>query len=244
MEDDNPLTVLRYFLDSGVLDDIHPHVIVLESVERYANKRFTRYKTKTSMSKNDFTNYYLEHKKNGTSDFSGILPGGMFKANSQLIISKMINRSNEKKLSREVYRETLTKDFFTDKEREKILLFYHEDLWKNNTNIDFEKMDSNLSEIATELGKRNIKLVVMINVDKLDLYYPYIANNEQNLENTFMDDFSNYVNGYVYINTKDIIREMIEKGEKDVYWQDDTHWSWKAQHCVVDYMMDKIKKDL
>ena len=45
---------------------------------------------------------------------------------------------------------------------------------------------------------------------------------------------------YVFINTKQILREMLAEDEMDVYWQDDTHWSWKAQQRVVDYMMEKL----
>lgn len=241
MEDGNPFTVLRRLLDSGLMDELNPQVVVLESVERAAGKRFAAKKVAKIMPEKELIKYYSVRKANGALDFTGILPGGMLNANCQMVMAKMKNNGDEKRLSPDVYKESLTEALFTDKEREKMLLFYHEDLWWQDAEVDFPKIEKNLSEVAAELRKRNIQLVVMINVDKLDLYQPYIASEERTAENTFMEDFSQHVNGYVYINTKEILRGMLAEGEKDVYWQDDTHWSWKAQQRVVDYMMEKVK---
>lgn len=241
MEDGNPLTVLRQLLDSGLLDKLNPQAVVLESVERYAAKRFSSHKVTKIMTEKEFIKFYSAHKANGETEFTGLLPGGMPKANCQMVMAKVINYGNKNRLSSEVYKEMLTEELFTDKEREKMLLFFYEDLWWQNTKIDFEQIDNNLSEIAEELRKRNIQLVVMINVDKLDLYQPYIVSQKAYAENSFMEDFSHHGRDYVFINTKDILRDMLAEGEKDVYWQDDTHWSWKAQQRVVDYMMEKVK---
>lgn len=241
MEDGNPLTVLRRLLDLGLMEDIQPQVVVLESVERSAVSRFDGNEVAKSMQKENFIKYFCEHKKNGESDFTGLFPGGMPEANREMVKVKIKKYGEENRLGKYVYKEILAKNLFTNKDREKMLLFFYEDLWWQDANVDFPKIERNLSEVAAELQKRNIQLVVMVNVDKLDLYRPYLENPEKYAENTFMEDFSNHANNYIFINTKEILREMLAEGEMDVYWQDDTHWSWKAQQRVVDYMMEKVK---
>lgn len=240
MEDGNPLTVLRRLIDSGLMDELKPQVVVLESVERLAAKRFSSPKVARTMPKKELTRYFSIRKADGESDFAGFLPGGMQKANCQMLIAKANNIINKNKLSPEVYTEMLSDKYFTDKGREKMLLFFYEDLWWDNSKVDFLQIEKNLSEIATELQQHNIQLVVMVNVDKFDLYRPYIDDSEKYVENTFMEKFANHANNYVFINTKQILREMLAEDEMDVYWQDDTHWSWKAQQRVVDSMMGKI----
>ena len=240
MEDGNPLTVLRRIMDLGLMDELNPQVVVLESVERSAAKRFSSPKVAKTISKKEFIKYYSVHKADGEPDFAGFLPGGMQKANCQMLMAKANNIINENILSPKVYKEMLRDRYFTDKGREKMLLFYYEDLWWEDSNVDFLQIENNLSEIATELQQRNIQLVVMVNVDKLDLYRPFIDNQGKYVENTFMENCSNHANNYIFINTKQILREMLAEGEKDVYWQDDTHWSWKAQQRVVDFMMGKL----
>jgi hypothetical protein len=34
------------------------------------------------------------------------------------------------------------------------------------------------------------------------------------------------------IDTKDILARSLEKGELDLYHQDDSHWSWKASEAI------------
>jgi len=240
MEDSNPLTVLQRLLNSGLLEEIKPQVVVLESVERSAVSRFANHEVAKPMGKDSFVRFFSKNTAKGKSDFTGLFPGGMTNANYQMVMAKINNPGKENSLSKEVYKEMLAEKLFTNKEREKMLLFYHEDLWWQDAKVDFPKIEKNLSEVAAELEKRNIQLVVMINVDKLDLYRPYLDNPEKYAENTFMEEFSNHAHDYIFINTKEILREMLAEGEKDVYWQDDTHWSWKAQQRVVDYMMEKL----
>ena len=123
-----------------------------------------------------------------------------------------------------------------------MLVFLNEDLWFEYNNVDCSQINHNLEEVAKELRKYDIQLVVMINVDKFDLYQPFIANQSRNRENTFMEQLSSYESdAYVLINTKGILRDMLKSGETDVYWQDDTHWSWKAQQRVVEVLMNKVK---
>jgi hypothetical protein len=38
----------------------------------------------------------------------------------------------------------------------------------------------------------------------------------------------------MWIDTKTLLREELERGEKDIFYADDTHSSWKASVKIVD----------
>ena len=39
---------------------------------------------------------------------------------------------------------------------------------------------------------------------------------------------------YTFIDTKAIIKQLIDDNEKDVYYPDDTHWSYKASAKIFE----------
>jgi len=242
MEDDNPLTVLRRLIKTGLLAEIHPKIVVLESVERYTVARFDKgIKTPSSMTKEKFIEFYMSPMKTGKPEWEGLFPEIMTNANKSLIKTKFKYLKSKNRLSDEVYQTVLQDNLFSDNGRENILLYYYQDLWYQKADVNCWQINSSLNKVAEELRDMGIQLIVMINVDKFDLYYPYIAMPRDIPENNFMEKFSEQPRKYEYIDTKAILRKELEKGEKDIYWQDDTHWSWKAQHKVVDVMMETVK---
>ena len=38
---------------------------------------------------------------------------------------------------------------------------------------------------------------------------------------------------YIFINSKKILSEYLEKDEKDIFYVDDTHWSYKASNILI-----------
>lgn len=243
----SPVTTLRTLISTGIMEEISPQVVVLSSAEKLVVERMDGHdKTMKKMPREEFIRNLIEGGNNNDLAFDGILPGIMPKYN--LLLLERLKRnykydSDSDRLCEEVHKEMLTQQLFTDKDRENMLLFHHDDLWWQGAHVDFEQIDENLSELAAELKKLNIQLVVMIAVDKADLYHPYIVDSGKYMENTFMRELSYRAKDYVYIDTKDILRELLAKGEKDIYWQDDTHWSWKAEQRVMDVLMEKVRFD-
>lgn len=242
MEDGNPLTVLNRLIDTGILEEIRPKVVILESVERAAAKRLGMpLGSNASMTKDDFIKFFMPSTSNIKDKSEGVFPALMMSANKKMVNVKLKYNSNENQLSDEVYRATLIKNMFSDKSRENMLLYYCDDLWYKAADIDYSQLNNNLNIFADKLKVMGIHLIVMINVDKFDLYYPYIVDSAQNTENNFMEELAKQQKRYYYIDTKAILRNELAKGETDIYWQDDTHWSWKAQHKVADVIMDNIR---
>lgn len=241
MEDNNPLTTLDRLIATGIIDEIHPQVVILESVERAAADRFSRSGDKPeNLNRESFVKYYASQEKKDQPEGEGIFPGIMTKANKKLLKFKYKYHSNEKQFSDEVYKADLCKNLFTDNGRENLLLYYHDDLWYQHQDVNYSQINKNLNELAEKLRAKGIRSVVMVNVDKMDLYYPYIVKSEDIPENNFMEKLSKQPKKYIYIDTKAILRKALANGETDIYWHDDTHWSWIGQQKVVDVLMKEI----
>lgn len=70
-------------------------------------------------------------------------------------------------------------------------------------------------------------------VDKYNLYSNYIINNPYP-RSIFFEELRKLPKRYHLIDTKAILTEEVRKGEKDVFYADDTHWSWKASKKVFE----------
>lgn len=69
-------------------------------------------------------------------------------------------------------------------------------------------------------------------VDKYNLYSPYIVSNKYP-QSIFFEYLETLPKNYVFINTKKILLEELKKGEKDIFYADDTHWSYKANDIII-----------
>lgn len=122
------------------------------------------------------------------------------------------------------YKVKLTKDLFSTKENE--LLFYHEDIdnIKYSTIEGVRVLNNELNIISRKLKDKGVKLIVLPAPDKYDLYCSFIKNNKLP-NNDFFNLMKKERKEYIYVNTKEILLEHLSKGEKDIYFADDSHWS-------------------
>ncbi len=94
------------------------------------------------------------------------------------------------------------------------------------------RANDNLNRIARRLEAKGIRLYLMLSVSKYDLYYDEIA------QNPFPPDplfglLETLPKAYTLIDTKKILKPMVERGERDVFYADDTHWSFRASEAIV-----------
>ncbi|MGJ0380337.1 hypothetical protein NG776_09900, partial [Aliarcobacter cryaerophilus] len=138
------------------------------------------------------------------------------------------------KLNSSVYIEKLNKDLFTSKSSSK-LAFYHEDIKKLSleTKENIELLNHNFNNLADILESKGIKLIFMPAVDKYNLYRPYIISNNYS-ESIFFEYLSTLGKKYIFINTKEILSKNLENSEKDIFYADDTHWSYKASINIIE----------
>lgn len=103
----------------------------------------------------------------------------------------------------------------------------------SNNRKALEQINANLNQIAELLSKKGIKLYFMPCVDKYDLYNPFIVNNAQPMS-SFFETFRQLPKRYTFIDTKQILSKQLEEGVQDVFYPDDTHWSWKASQRIFE----------
>lgn len=100
-----------------------------------------------------------------------------------------------------------------------------------STPENVESANANLNRIAKMLKEKGIKMYLMPAVSKYDLYSDFIENNPY-LNDPLFDLLEPLKKEYTLINTKKILLPLLEKGEKDVFYADDTHWSYKAAEAI------------
>ena len=222
---------------SGLIDRISPKFVILESVERSVQDRLGREIIVPDTHSDDVK---LPTPQQVTIS-DGFMPPVMFQANARYIYNKFYSFLKPGQLSPEVYITQLDRPFFTNPGQERILLHYCDDLLYLDSPLNADRVNQNLNNAARILKAKGIKLIFFAAADKYDLYYPYIADKSGRTENPFFTTMRE-VRGkeYVFVDTMKPLREALERGEKDVYWLNDTHWSHKGIKLVCDELVKYI----
>lgn len=145
---------------------------------------------------------------------------------------------------KEVYKFPLQKDLFSADAPNRLLV-YHDDL--NNIDRFTEEavaaLNNDLNLLSDELSKDGITLLFMPSADKYDLYYDYIVHNGDYPKNNFFPLLRELPKRYRLVDTKAILAPLLANGTKDVYYADDTHWSFIASDKIAhDTIFDFLKK--
>ena len=233
----NYLEIIALFANSGYLEKIGVKYVLIESVQREALVRFARNdlnlaiktdKNLETIFRNSMETYNIEKLHNLKPSIINNLNLNAFIYNIKYYIK------GYGKLNSSVYIEKLNKDLFTSKSSSK-LAFYHEDIKKLSleTKENIELLNHNFNNLADILESKGIKLIFMPAVDKYNLYRPYIVSNNYK-ESIFFEYLSTLDKKYIFINTKEILSKNLENSEKDIFYADDTHWSYKASINIIE----------
>ena len=253
----NYIETIYSLLNSGQLEKLGVKYILIESVQRRSLERFAINDMNINISNIDnFKNQILNNQKNDNLIQSH--SNEQFEINWIDVFNSIFSKSNNNdvsvinnlnlnafiynakfkikghgKMAPHVYRELLNKDFFST-EVSRDLLFYDEDLkyLKYESEENIKLLNNNFNLLAKALGEKNIKLIFMPAVDKYNLYSPYIISNTYQ-KSIFFEYLDSLPKDYIFINTKKILSEQLEKGEKDIFYADDTHWSHKASEVII-----------
>ena len=218
--------VLLY--NSGALDKLKPKIILLESVERSSIERLSKeIDWKITRSSDKIRSYLLK-------DYYNAIPDPFFinKLNYNALLYTILYNFDDNAYFSKTYITDLSKDFFTGSNPRK-LLFYYEDLKnKKLANQDsITLLNSNLNKLQGILDKKNIKLCFMAAADKSNVYEKYIVNNKYETSN-FFELLREMPKNYTFIDTKKVLKRLVDNGIKDVYYVDDTHWSYKGSEAI------------
>ena len=223
--------------DNGILDKLSPKSIILQSVERGAIQRYAKNVNWSVGLKNNSMSFLNEKYRRTKST-----PLFINHLNFNALLYRLLYKYDDNAIFSKVYIANLTKNLFSSENKNR-LLFYYGDLKQLSRSNDksINLLNRNLNKLQKILSAKNIKLYFMPSVDKYNLYSKYIQNN-QYPKSTFFETLRPLKKEYSFIDTKMILEEMLDNNITDVYYSDDTHWSFKASEEIFNQVELKYTK--
>lgn len=232
----NYIEIIALLANSGFLEQMGVKYVVIESVQREALVRFAKNDIDFSLkSNNSLENVFQGAKKTYKSEeVHNERPTIINNLNlNALIYNLSYYIRGYGKINSSVYIEELNKELFSAKAKSE-LVFFHEDFKKLSleTEENIKLLNDNLNSLADILKVKNIKLIFMPAVDKYNLYKPYIISSQYS-ESIFFEYIRTLPKDYIFIDTKKILSELLSNDVKDVFYSDDTHWSYIASEAII-----------
>lgn len=220
----DPLTTVSVFNNNGLLDRIKPKYVMIGVDEKVGAEMAGPLNLSLSLNKRELLcykeqDYYLKPPR------VPFINNGNFK----FLLYNIIYGFSDHALSG-IYMRKLREDFFSVPNRDVLVFLRYKRLPTTN---NITNMNNNLNRLADELEKKGIQLVFMPCVDKYNLYSDYLVNNPYP-KSIFFEELRKLPKRYRLIDTKAILGEELRKGEKDIFYADDTHWSWKAAKKIFE----------
>lgn len=232
---DNPVQMTIELLNGGLFDSVKPKYLVLQSIERMFVPRcqYINYDTK-------YTHEQIKDKINGANTTS--VDENPFMRNLPLFTDDIVKIPltnieyffKSKPQYSQIYKIASNNSSLFSGDPDNILV-YQEDvdnLVYKNDSTKIAVCNTVLNKINSLLADKNIKLIVLISPDKYDLYYPYFKNKATYKKPLFFEYFHTLEKEYTYVNAMEILSEEVET-QKDVYYYDDTHWSYKGANLIA-----------
>ena len=224
---ENPFQYAYNILDMGLVDSTNISVLVVQIGERELVSRSEEFDVdKVDMNELD---------PEPLSISSGGNPNAWSLLRARDYLMYRLNWSP-------VYQVTLDRDYFVGKEP-RSLYFYCADI-TNGLNIDAAskvKLLEVYQILTRKAEERGIALLLMLPVDKYDMYQDHIVDNPYPRKTYFEDAREIFGDTPHVLLCKDLLKPLIEKGEKDVFLFDDSHWSIKASEIVGKELSQRVK---
>jgi hypothetical protein len=238
-EDLDFVTQASLYANNGFLDRVQPRYLLLSSTAKYCVERFSgvvEFDRTLGMAELSSHRKY-RFRQNLEEDIVQI-PENVCRfvneGNVKFLLYTIFYRFSDHAFFSKTYRTPLDRIFFSGN-MGSTLLYYRDDI-KNISYLTPDavaKINDNLNLLADRLAAKGIQLVFMPVVDKYDLYFDYIMMNRYP-RNNFFDLLRPLPKRYRLIDTKAILGKALRNGEKDIYYVDDTHWTWKASKILFE----------
>ena len=218
-------------LNSGFLDELHPKAILLERVERHVIDSFSKNINMEEMLPiEDVRKDFEQIRYINNLPLISFLNVGNFK----FLLYSCLRKFMDNALFSKVYMRDLDHSFFNVR-NDRSLIWGYEDVehLSRENDLSIKAVNDNLNTLAEKLSKKGIKLYFMPVVDKYNLYSEFLVQNPYP-SSYFFEKIRPLPKKYQFIDTKMSLIPMVAKGEKDVYWADDSHWSWNAVEKILE----------
>lgn len=220
-------------LNGDFFDKVNTEYVIFQYVERNFAEHTRNFDKSMILNTSRLIHDKKEKKENYSFSANSILKYPYY--NLMRAVKKQGNIS-------EVYSFKLTKPFFTGN-RDKDLFIYHNDIQrlpKKNNPEHISNLNKELNELSRLFAQKEIKLVVLPAPDKYDIYYDYIIDNNEKASG-FFACLNQFDKDYIYIDSYNLLKNAINKGQKDIYFADDSHWSPIGTQLIASEIADIIK---
>lgn len=240
---DNLIECVAILANSGILERINPRFVLVERVER----NLYEFGGSVDLGKR-LPAEQLEHllfdpapspeHEPDADDLKLPDVGFMNTGNAKWLWYKLCYFISPNAFTAKVYKEQLNRPLFSGKHGDS-LLFLDKDLNKYRVKrkaLDeraVRRINDNMNRLASLLAELNIQLVFMPAPDKYSLYRPYLLEKRYSRSALF-EHLRWQPKTYRLIDTDAILAQELKNGVKDLYWIDDTHWSWKASKAIFE----------
>lgn len=226
---DNPIQYAYNIMDWGVVDSTNIDVMVVEVGERDFAIRIDNF----GVDKVEVPE--PEKPSNGDGEEHNPNKWSLLRARD-FVLYRFANRSP-------VYVVDLKQDFFGSPEPRK-LYFYCADIL-NGMTIEGSirpKVKEVYDLLTAKAHERGFALVLMLPVDKYDLYQDYIVDNPYAHPKRINEDVRELLGDIPEVMlSKYCLKPLIDKGEKDIFLFDNSHWSYKASEVVGKELSRRVK---
>jgi hypothetical protein len=226
---DNPIQYACNLLDAGVVDSTNIEVMVVEVGERELARHIKNFRIgKVEVGEPDMRG---ENREENVWD---IRQWSLLRTRDFLMY-RYAGRNP-------VYQVQLDRDFFSSYEPRK-LFFYCADIL-NGLTIE-ESIRPKIKEVfdllTTKAHERGLAFILMLPVDKYDLYQDYIVDNPYGHKHVNEEVRELLGDRPEVMLCKYVLLPLLASGEKDVFLFDDSHWSWKGSKAVGQELGRRVK---
>lgn len=226
-----PFQLAYQILETNALDS--GSCLIIETAERHLVERVNQYKNDSAFTLYHRKMDYEKRDKQTVSfnpcqkrvELSGIVNYCRFhflcKSPPFITLSTSIPIFTHNKYSHQLFIYDLEMDFL------------------NHDSGEALKARDNLLQLKQEADEKGIFLIVMTAANRYNLYYDYIVDNPYPKDYT-MDFFADMDTSW-FLNTTQLLKPYVDRGEKDIVLLNDTHWSLKAAKIVGEKLADMIR---
>lgn len=227
---DSPIQYAWNLLDAGVVDSTNIDVMVVEVGERDLALRIDNFSIdKVEVGEPDSPDDGGEENIYDVSQWSLL-------RTRDFLMYRYAGRNP-------VYDVELDRDFFDSREPRK-LYFYCADVL-NGMTIETSirpKIKEVFDLLTTKAHELGFALILMVPVDKYDLYQDYIVNNPYDHPKRINEEVRELFGDRPEVMLcKFTLQPLLENGEKDVFLYDNSHWSYKGSQAVGIELSRRVK---
>ena len=244
-EGDNPISILNHLSNGDFFEHNNFDYVVLGSVERSVVQRAQIDLTSDTLNVDDINQLMaknvrtIQRKHEVTEEIKDFYTNLILYFQNELLY-----RLDDNAFQSKVYQLELKNSKFTHKRN---ILIYANDMLNalsNSSPKSIMHLNQQLNTISQKLSTKGVDLIFLPAADKFDFYYDEILGNEKYAKPTFFESMNSLNKNFRYLDSKGILSPLLEKGVKDIYFYDDTHWSPIAAEEIAKELERMIlKKD-